>query len=97
MPGAGAEELTQAAVPFLIATSPDQLYSVAGALKTTGIEPGSPKLTFIPNTTVAVTHEQTAAQVPKLCAAPDDLDDVIPIHAHFKILEDPLARLQGAY
>jgi transcriptional/translational regulatory protein YebC/TACO1 len=97
VPGTGAEELTPGAVPFLIATSPDQLYSVAGALKTAGIEPGSPKFTFIPNTIVSVTHEQISAQVPELCSAPDDLDDVMPIHANFNILKDTPARLQGAY
>jgi transcriptional/translational regulatory protein YebC/TACO1 len=97
LPDTGAEELTQGAYPFLITPSPDQLYSVAGALKTAGIEPGSPKLTFIPNTTAAVTHEQTSAQVLKLCSAPDELDDVINVHANFNTPEDTLARLQGAH
>jgi transcriptional/translational regulatory protein YebC/TACO1 len=95
LPGTSAEELTQEKDQFLIATSPDQLYSVAEALKTAGIEPGSPKLTFIPENTVSVTDEQTAAQVLKLCDALDDLDDVMNVHANFDIPEDTLARLQG--
>jgi len=94
---AGAEELTREEDQFLITTPPDQLYSVAEALKTAGIEPESPKLTFIPENTVAVTDEQTAAQVLKLCDALDDLDDVMNVHANFDIPEDTLARLQGAH
>jgi transcriptional/translational regulatory protein YebC/TACO1 len=85
---ARAEELTRASDQFLITPSPDQLYSVAEALKTAGIEPASPKLTFIPENTVSVTDEQTAAQVLKLCDALDDLDDVMNVHANFDIPEN---------
>lgn len=92
---AGAEELTREDEQFVITTPPDQLYSVAEALKAAGIEPESPKLTFIPETTVAVTDEQTAAQVLKLCDALDDLDDVMNVHANFDIPESTLAKLQG--
>ncbi len=94
---AGAEELTREEDQFLITTPPDQLYSVADALKTAGIEPGSPKLTFIPQNTVAVADEHTASQVLKLCDALDDLDDVMNVHANFDIPEDTLARLQGTH
>ena len=94
---AHAEELTRAVDPFLIATPPDPLYSVAEALKTAGIEPASPKLTFIPEKTVSVTDEQTAVQVLKLCDALDDLDDVMNVHANFDIPEETLARLPGAH
>lgn len=94
---AGAEELTQEDDQFLITTPPDQLYSVAEALKAAGIEPGSQKLTFIPENTVAVADEHTAAQVLKLCDALDDLDDVMNVHANFDIPEETLARLQGTH
>ncbi len=94
---AGAEELTREEDQFVITTPPDQLYSVAETLKTAGIEPESPKLTFIPENTVAVTDEQTAAQVLKLCDALDNLDDVMNVHANFDIPEDILARLQGVH
>jgi len=93
---AGAEELTREEDQFVITTPPDQLYSVAEALKTAGIDPESPKLTFIPENTVTVTDEQTAAQVLKLCDALDDLDDVMNVHANFDIPEETLARLQGS-
>jgi YebC/PmpR family DNA-binding regulatory protein len=94
---AGAEELTQDEDQFLITTPPDQLYSVAEALKTAGIEPAAPKLTFVPQNTVAVNDEQTAAQILKLCDALDDLDDVMNVYANFDISENTLARLQGAH
>ncbi|MDD5198877.1 MAG: YebC/PmpR family DNA-binding transcriptional regulator [Terrimicrobiaceae bacterium] len=93
---AGAEELTLDEDQFVITTPPDRLYSVADALKTAGIEPESPKLTFIAENTVAVTDEQTAAQVLKLCDALDDLDDVMNVHANFDIPESTLAKLQAA-
>jgi YebC/PmpR family DNA-binding regulatory protein len=94
---AGAEELTREDDQFVITTPPDQLYSVAEALKAAGIEPESPKLTFIPENTIAVTDEQTAAQVLKLCDALEDLDDVMNVHANFDIPEDILTRLQNAH
>jgi YebC/PmpR family DNA-binding regulatory protein len=92
---AGAEELTREDEQFVITTPPDQLYSVAEALKTAGIEPESPKLTFLAENSVAVTDEQTAAQVLKLCHALDDLDDVMNVHANFDIPESMLAKLQA--
>lgn len=92
---AGAEELTREDEQFVITTPPDQLYSVAEALKTAGIEPESPKLTFLAENSVAVTDEQTAAQVLKLCNALDDLDDVMNVHANFDIPESMLAKLQA--
>jgi YebC/PmpR family DNA-binding regulatory protein len=93
---AGAEELTREDDQFVITTPPDQLYSVAEALKTAGIEPESPKLTFIAENTVAVADEQIAAQVLKLCDALEDLDDVMNVHANFDISESTLAKLQAA-
>lgn len=91
----GAEELTRDEDVFLITTPPDQLYSVADALKAAGIEPESPKLTFIPENTIAVSDDETASQVLRLCDALEELDDVMNVHANFDIHEDMLARLHG--
>lgn len=93
---AGAEELTREDEQFVITTPPDQLYSVAEALRIAGIEPESPKLTFLAENTVAVTDEETAAKVLKLCHALEDLDDVLNVHANFDIPESLLAKLPAA-
>lgn len=89
---AGAEELTSDTEHHTILTPPDQLYNVAEALKAASIEPDSQKLTFLPQTTVAVTDEKTADQVLALCDALDDNDDVLNVHANFEISEDLLAQ-----
>ncbi len=94
---AGAEELTQEEDQFVITTPPDQLYAVAEALRTAGIEPESPKLTFIPENSVTVTDEHTASQILRLCDALDDLDDVMNVHANFDIPEEILTQLQGVH
>lgn len=91
---AGAEELTTEDDTFIITTPVDQLYNVAEALKKSGAEPESEKLTFIPENTVALTDPETAAQVLKLCDALDDLEDVVNVHANFDIPEEILTDLQ---
>lgn len=93
---AGAEELASDEESFWITTPPDQLYAVAEALRTAGLEPDSQKLTFIPQNHVTVTDPKTAEQVLRLCDALDDLDDVTSVHANFDIPEDILAEIQAA-
>lgn len=91
---AGAEELSRDDEHHLITTAPDQLYAVAETLKKAAIEPDSQKLTYIPENSVTVADEQTAAQVLKLCDALDDCDDVLNVHANFDISDTLLAKVQ---
>ena len=91
---AGAEELTSDEEHHVIITPPDQLYAVAETLKKATIEPDAQKLTYIPENSVTVSDEQTAAQVLKLCDALDDCDDVLNVHANFDIPDDILAKVQ---
>lgn len=91
---AGAEELSADDEHHVITTPPDQLYAVAESLKRASIEPDAQKLTYIPQNSVAVSDEQTAAQVLHLCDALDDCDDVLNVHANFDIPEEILAKVQ---
>ena len=50
-------------------------------------------LTYIPETTVALTDEQTAQQVIRHCDALEDNDDVQHVHANFDVPEDIAARI----
>src|SRR5207247_7838308 len=73
---AGAEELTTEEDQYVITTSHDQLYAVAEALKKAGVTTDGQKFTFIPDTTVAVSDEDVARQVLRLCDAVE-VDDVV--------------------
>src|ERR1700724_2423626 len=90
---AGAEELTTEEDQYVITTSHDQLYAVADALKKAGVTTDGQKLTFIPDTTVAVTDETIARQVLRLCDALEEDDDVQNVYSNLDIPEELLAKL----
>ncbi|MFY8215168.1 MAG: YebC/PmpR family DNA-binding transcriptional regulator, partial [Chthoniobacterales bacterium] len=93
---AGAEDLTCEDEHHIITTPPDHLYQVAEALKASGHDPESQKLTFIPENTVTVPDDEIAWQVIRLCDALDDVDDVMNVHANFDIPEEVLSKLDAA-
>jgi YebC/PmpR family DNA-binding regulatory protein len=88
---AGAEKLTSDEEHHIITTPPDHLHAVAESLRKAGIEPDNQKLTYQPENSVAVTDENTAAQVLRLYDALDDCDDVLSVHANFDISDETLA------
>lgn len=92
---AGAEDVNSDETHHVITTAHDQLYAVGETLKRVGIEPDAQKLTYLPDTTVQLADESTAAQVIRLCEALDDNDDVQHLHANFDVPEDVLARISG--
>jgi YebC/PmpR family DNA-binding regulatory protein len=87
---AGADDLTSDDVHFFITTSHDHLYQVGESIKNSGIEVESQRLIFIPDNLVAVTDEDVAAQVLKLCDALDDNDDVQNVYSNFDVSEELL-------
>lgn len=91
---AGADDLTSDGDHHFVTTPPDQLYAVAEALKKASIEPDSQKLTYIPESSVAVEDPATARQILRLCDALEDCDDVLNVHANFEIPDDVLAEAQ---
>lgn len=88
---AGAEDVTSDEDHYTVVTAPENLFVVAEALRSVNIHPDSQKLTYTPQTTVAVEDPKVAAQVLRLCEALDDCDDVQNVHANFDIPEDILA------
>ena len=91
---AGADDLTSDGDHHVITTPPDQLYAVSEALRKASIEPDSQKLTYIPESSIAIEDPKTAVQVLRLCDALDDCDDVLSVHANFDIPDGILAEAQ---
>jgi YebC/PmpR family DNA-binding regulatory protein len=89
----GAEEYEGDEEHFAVATAHAQLYAVAEFFKNAGVTSDSQKFTYIPETTVPVTDEATAAQVIQLCEALDDNDDVQNVYSNFDAPEELLERL----
>ena len=92
---AGAEDLITDEDLYIVTTPHDHLYQVGEAMKNAGIHFESQKLTFVPNTTVAVVNDELASQVLRLCDALEDNDDVQSVHSNFDISDELLARLSG--
>ena len=90
---AGAEEFSTESDGYLIITAPDRLYAIGESLRKAGIAAESMKLTYVPETTVAVTEEATARQVLQLCDALEECDDVQNVHANFDISDALLTRI----
>jgi YebC/PmpR family DNA-binding regulatory protein len=92
---AGAEDLITDEDVYIVMTPHDHLYQVGEAMKNAGIHFESQKLTFVPNTTVAVVHEELASQVLRLCDALEENDDVQSVYSNFDISDELLARLSS--
>lgn len=92
---AGAEDVNSDETHHVITTAHDQLYAVGETLKKAGIEPGAQKLTNLPDPTVQLVDESTAAQVIRLCEALDDNEEVQHLHTHFDVSDGELVRSSG--
>jgi YebC/PmpR family DNA-binding regulatory protein len=92
---AGAEDLITDEDLYIVTTPHDHLYQVGEAMKNAGIPLESQKLTFVPNTTVAVVQEELASQVLRLCDALEENDDVQSVYSNFDISDELLARLSS--
>ena len=76
-------------------TAHDRLYVVSEALRATGMVADSQKLTYIPDTIISLSDEQTARQVIHLCEVLEDCDDVQHVHSNFDVPEDILEKISG--
>ncbi len=88
---AGAEDVQDEGEEALIYTDPKQLAAVRDALIAAGLKVEDAELSFVPNSTVAVTDPATAGKIMRLMDALDALDDVTAIHVNFDIPEELLA------
>jgi YebC/PmpR family DNA-binding regulatory protein len=92
---AGAEDLITEDDLYVVTTPHDHLYQVGEAMKNAGIHLESQKLTFVPNTMVAIVNQELASQVLRLCDALEDNDDVQSVHSNFDISDELLASLSS--
>ncbi len=88
-----AGEISTEETHYLVTTPPDRLYAAAEALRVGGIDSDSQKHTYLPDNTVSVADENTAAQVPKPHEALEACDDTPNVYSNFELPDDILARL----
>jgi YebC/PmpR family DNA-binding regulatory protein len=85
---AGAEDMQEEGDESVIYTEPTSLAKVRDALREQGVEVKEAELTYVPNTSVAVTDKETAGKIMRLMDALDDVDDVTNTHVNFDIPEE---------
>ena len=90
---AGAEKITTEDTHYVVTTPPDRLYAVAEALRTGGVGSDSQKHTYLPDNTVTVGDDLTAAQVLRLYETLEENDDTQNVYSNFDIPEEVFARL----
>ena len=88
---AGAEDVQEEGDESVIYTDPKELAKVREALSAAGLEVIEAELTYVPNTTVAVTDAATAGKIMRLMDALEASDDVTTTHVNFDIPEDLLS------
>ncbi|HKU18976.1 MAG TPA: YebC/PmpR family DNA-binding transcriptional regulator [Candidatus Saccharimonadales bacterium] len=87
---AGAEDVQEEGDESVIYTEPSDLAKVRDALRDQSAAIKEAELTYVPNTTVAVTDKDTAGKIMRLMDALDDIDDVTNTHVNFDIPEELL-------
>ena len=86
----GADDVTTEETHHLIHTSPDQLASVANALRDKGLEVNSQQLIYQPQTPVTIDDASIASQVIRLFEALEDYDDTLNVFSNFDIPDNIL-------
>lgn len=85
---AGAQDVQEEGDESIIYTEPAELAKVRDRLREQGVEVKEAELTYVPNTTVAVTDTETAGKIMRLMDALEDCDDVTNTHVNFDIPEE---------
>lgn len=87
---AGAEDVQEEGDESVVYTEPTQLAKVRERLRAADIDISEAELTYVPNTTIAVTDKETAGKIMRLMDALEDVDDVVSTHVNFDIPEELL-------
>jgi YebC/PmpR family DNA-binding regulatory protein len=87
---AGAEDVQEEGDESVIYTDPKELAKVRDTLSAAGLQVTEAELTYVPNTTVAVTDAATAGKIMRLMDALEASDDVTTTHVNFDIPEELL-------
>jgi YebC/PmpR family DNA-binding regulatory protein len=83
---AGAEDAVEEGEETVVYTDPKELAKVRDALNEAGIEITEAELTFVPNSTVEISDDATAAKLMRVMEALEDCDDVVNTHTNFDIV-----------
>jgi YebC/PmpR family DNA-binding regulatory protein len=87
---AGADDVERDGDVFQVASAPELLAAVRGALEQAGFAIESAELSMVPKVTVAIADEATARKVVRLVEGLEDSDDVQDVYANFDIPESLL-------
>ncbi len=87
---AGADDVQEEDGDSVIYTPATELAKVRDAMKEAGYTITEAELTYIPNTTVAVSDAATAGKIMRLMDALENIDDVVNTHVNFDIPEELL-------
>jgi YebC/PmpR family DNA-binding regulatory protein len=90
---AGADDVEEGEGQLIVYTKPSELDIVRRGLTEKGYEVEKAELSFVPNTTVAVTDQDTARKLMRLMDALDELDDVTATYANFDIAPELMEQL----
>jgi len=82
---AGAEDVQDEGDESVVYTAPSDLAKVRDALHAAGVVVLEAELTYVPNTSVAVSDKDTADKIMRLMDALEDLDEVTNTHVNFDI------------
>ncbi len=92
---AGADEISSDEDHHTILTLPERLYAVGEFIRQAEIPIQEQRFVYLPENHVAVSDEQTAAQVLRLYETLDDYDDTQNVFSNFDIPESILDRIIG--
>ena len=90
---AGADDVHSDADEHLILTAPNELGTVANALRAVGLKPISEKLVSVPQNTTLVSDVDIARQVLKLYDQLDDYPDTLNVFTNFEVTDEALDQL----
>jgi YebC/PmpR family DNA-binding regulatory protein len=85
---AGAEDAAEEDGEILVYTDQKDLAKVRAAIVEAGLEVKDAELQYVPNATIEISDEETAAKLMKVLDALDELDDVVNVHTSGDITID---------
>ncbi|HOO32454.1 MAG TPA: YebC/PmpR family DNA-binding transcriptional regulator [Thermotogota bacterium] len=88
----GADDIDDSSDPVEVRTAPEDMMSVADAIRAAGFTPRDVEFAYIPKTTVAI-EGRDAEKVLNLISKFEDLDDVQNVYANFDIDDDEMERI----
>jgi transcriptional/translational regulatory protein YebC/TACO1 len=92
---AGADDVQGDGDEHIILTAPNELGTVAKALRTTGLQVASEKHVFISQNPSVVTDPVIARQILKLHDQLDDYQDTVNVFTNFEVADEILDQLES--